>query len=300
MPNSDDLLKGKSDRLETVPSKLVESVSKLEPKIMREVEDLVSQLEMENGELILSEKNMVLIENINQRITNIIFDEAYTKELGEFIGQFKTQAGLNDQYFQTILDDYEIKPMYESVLKSSQKNAINLLNEDAFTAKLIQPIQQTLESSITNNVSFTDTLKNLRYIIQGDEENLGALTSHVKRVAYDSFAVSDRSYTNVIATDLGLEFFRYSGGEIETTRCFCDERAGKFYHRKEIEGWGEGKNVGACGFPWQGMNTNTDKATIFYYAGGYNCKHSILPVSKRSVPKEVIERAKREGYLKVA
>lgn len=295
-----DILKNKGERLETVPSKLVESVSKLEPKIMREVEDLISKLEMENGNLVLSENNMVLIENINQRITNIIFDEAYEKDLTEFIGQFKKQAGLNNEYFQTIVDDYAVKPMYESVLKSSQKNAIELLNEDAFTQKLIQPIQQTLESSITNNISFTDTLNNLRYIIQGDEENLGALTSHVKRVAYDSFAVSDRSYTNIIANDLGLDFFRYSGGEIETTRCFCDERAGKYFHRREIEEWGEGKNIGKCGYPWAGMNTNTDKSTIFYYAGGYNCKHSILPVSKKSVPKEVIQKAISEGYYQEA
>jgi hypothetical protein len=295
-----DILKKKGDRLESVPSKLVESVSKLEPSIMKEVEDLVSQLEMEGGNLVLSEKNMVLIENINQRITNIIFSEAYEKDLTEFIGQFKTQAGLNDQYFQTILDDYEIKPMYESVLKSSQKNAINLLNEDAFTAKLIQPIQQTLESSITNNVSFTDTLKNLRYIIQGDDEIDGALTSHVKRVAYDSFAVSDRSYTNVISTDLGLEFFRYSGGEIETTRCFCHERKGKYFHREEIKAWGRGENLGACksGALWQGANSNTDESTIFYYAGGYSCKHSILSVSKKSVPSDVLERAIKKGYIK--
>jgi len=295
----DDILDDKNERMDSVPKAFSNSVSKLEPVIMKDIEDLVSQLEMVDGNLIPSEKNMVLIQNIEQRIKNIVFTEQYEKDLTKFVGEFKKQAGLNNEYFQAILDkDLELKPMYESVLKSSQKNTISLLNEDAFTQKLIQPIQQTLESSITNNVSFTDTLNNLRYIIEGDEEVDGALLAHVKRVAYDSFAVSDRSYTNVISQDLGLEFYRYSGGEIETTRCFCEERRGKYFHKKEIEGWGEGKNVGACGFPWQGMNQNTDKATIFYYAGGYNCKHQILPVSKKSVPKDVIDRAKSKGYVK--
>jgi hypothetical protein len=240
---------------------------------------------------------MAIIENINQTIKNTIFTPEYEKSLTSFIGEFNTQAGLSNEYFQIILDDFEVKPVYKSLLKSTQRNAIQLLNDDAFSQVLINPIKETLESSIVNNVSFGDTITNLRYIIEGDETVDGRLISHVKRVAYDSFAVSDRSYTNTIATDLGLEFYRYSGGEIETTRCFCDERAGKYYHRKEIEGWGDGVGVGSCGFPWAGMNTNTDKATIFFYAGGYNCKHSLLPVSAKSVPQEVKDRAKSKGYI---
>jgi hypothetical protein len=139
----------------------------------------------------------------------------------------------------------------------------------------------------------------LRYLIEGNEEVDGRLMSHVKRVAYDSFAVSDRSYTNTIATDLGLEFYRWSGGKIEDTRCFCLERAGKYFHREEIKAWGRGENIGKCKSNglWEGANSNTDEATIFFYAGGYNCKHSIAPVSKKSVPADVMQRARAEGYI---
>jgi hypothetical protein len=295
-----DFLEEKHDRLDSVPSAFVRSMDGVQARVSREIEDLVSQLEIENGNIVLSEKNMVLINNMEQRLKNLIFDEAYEKNLTSFLSEFKRQAELNNQYFTATIPEFEPSALYESVLKSTQKNALSLLNEDAFTQTLIGPIKQTLEASITNNISFSETLTNLRYLIEGDEEVDGRLMSHVKRVAYDSFAVSDRSYTNTIATDLGLEFYRYSGGKIEDTRCFCAERAGKFFHRKEIEGWGEGKDVGSCGFPWQGMNSNTDKATLFYYAGGYNCKHSILPVSKKSVPQDVIQRAISEGYLKGA
>jgi hypothetical protein len=294
----DSLLNSKNNRLDSVPEGFVNSVSGLESDIMKSIERLVSTLETENGQILLNDRNMSIIENINQTIKNIIFTEEYEKNLTSFIGEFNTQANLSNDYFQIVLDDFEVKPVYKSLLKSTQRNAIQLLNDDAFSQVLINPIKETLESSIVNNVSFADTITNLRYIIEGDETVDGRLISHVKRVAYDSFAVSDRSYTNTIATDLGLEFYRYSGGEIETTRCFCDERAGKFYHKKEIEGWGEGVGVGSCGFPWQGMNTNTDKATIFFYAGGYNCKHSLLPVSAKSVPQADKDRAIQKGYLK--
>lgn len=297
-PKDEDFLEKKNDRLESVPDTFVNQVNKLEPRIMREIEDLLAQLETENGQLLLTDRNLSLIANINQRVKDIIFDEQYTKDLTGFIQEFKTQADLNNQYFTTIIDAFELKPTYTAILRSSQRNAIQLLNEDAFTQVLIQPLQQTLESSLVNKTPFNEVIKNLRFIIEGDDEVDGRMTSHVKRIAYDAFSVSDRSYTNIIATDLGLEFYRYSGGKVKDTRCFCKERMGNFYHKKEIEQWGDGKNVGSCGYPWQGMNSNTDKATIFYYAGGYNCKHAISPVSKRDVPKNVIIRATEKGYIK--
>jgi hypothetical protein len=294
----DNFISDKNDRLEEVPGKFVDSVSGLESKIMKEVETLVSQLEMKDGVIQMTDKNLALIESINQRIINVTFDEEYEKNLTKFIGEFKTQAGLNNEYFQVITEDFQLKPLYKTVLENTQKNAIALLNEDAFTATLMTPIKQILESSITNKQSFTDTIESLRYIIQGDEEVDGRLLSHVKRVAYDSFAVSDRSYTNTISVDLDLEFFRFTGGRIEGSRCFCLERKGKYYHRKEIEEWGEGKNVGICGFPWQGMNAHTDKSTIFIFVGGHNCKDGLLPVSTKSVPRNVIERAIQRGFYK--
>lgn len=301
-PDEKKLLEDKHERLESVPDKFVSQVQRLEPKIMSEIEDLIAQLDTVKGQMVFDDRNLALIESINQRIKNIIFDEQYTKDLTGFIREFKVQSDLNNAYFNTIIDSFELKDSYQKVLQSSQRNAIRLLGEDAYTQKLIQPIQQTLESSLINKTPFKDLVDNLRFIVIGDEEVDGAMSAHVKRIAYDSFAVSDRSYTNAIATDLGLEFYRYSGASVEKdTRCFCKERVGKFFHKKEIEEWGKGKNLGICNIgdgKWAGMNTNTDEATIFYYAGGYNCKHGILPIAERSVPDEVKKRAKANGYVK--
>jgi hypothetical protein len=44
------------------------------------------------------------------------------------------------------------------------------------------------------------------------------------------------------------------------------------------------------------MNRATDSTTIFAYRGGYNCQHSILPVSEAAVPKEVLKEAIAKGF----
>ena len=46
------------------------------------------------------------------------------------------------------------------------------------------------------------------------------------------------------------------------------------------------------------MNRATDPQTIFAYVGGYNCQHSLLPVSVFSVPKIAIQDAIEKGYYK--
>jgi hypothetical protein len=42
---------------------------------------------------------------------------------------------------------------------------------------------------------------------------------------------------------------------------------------------------------WAGENQSTNEQTIYNFAGGYNCQHSILPVTIDQVPVEVIREA---------
>ena len=48
-------------------------------------------------------------------------------------------------------------------------------------------------------------------------------------------------------------------------------------------------------FNWQGKMYGTNESTIFVTAGGYNCQHSIMPVSVFAVPKADIERNIKNG-----
>jgi hypothetical protein len=259
----------KFNRYMEVPENFVEDVKDTEQRTIKELGKIVNQLDTENGIILLNEKNLSLINSLDQALKDAIFSEDYVLALKTFIGEFKVQADITNKYFSSIID-FKPTSLYQTALHNSQRNA------------------------------FTETLDNLRVIIQGTDGE-GGVMSHVKRIAKDSFSASDRGYTNTIAQDLGLEFYRISGGKIDTTRCFCNERYGKYFHRKEIEAWGEGKNLGVCDTgngKWAGRNKSTNKSTIFIFFGGYNCDHSPLPVSEFSVPKEVIERNIKNGNFK--
>lgn len=298
MPTVDEILKEKIARLQSVPSNMVTAADLAQLNMLRKAETIVAQMDIVDGNLVFSERNIQLIEQLGVELQGVVVDSGYVDALTKYASEFNKQATINNQYFYKVIDSFTPESIYQTVLAQSQKNAITLLSNDAITTQIISPIKDTLLASVTNQGSFNDVLKNIQEIATNTETSDGLLTRYVKRVAYDAFAVSDRQYTKTVAENLELVFYKYQGGEVEDTRCFCDERHGNFYHKKEIQDWGVGKGVGKCGFPWQGMNSATNSDTIFSFVGGYRCLHSLTPVATSSVPNKWIQRAKNLGYYK--
>jgi hypothetical protein len=104
--------------------------------------------------------------------------------------------------------------------------------------------------------------------------------------------MTDRSYTQTIADEVGYNWFLYAGGLMKTTRQFCKERNGGYYHRNEVAEWPQTAG------DWNGKMYGTNESTIFVTAGGYNCQHSIMPVSVFAVPKADINRNIANGNFK--
>lgn len=298
MPTLDEIIKEKMERLTSVPDAMVTASNRAQQNMLIEAERLIAQMDIEDGKFVFSDKNIQLITQISNQLEDVIIDEPYIESLTKFAREFNTQAKINNSYFYKIIDTFEPQSVYNSTLKIAQQNAVTLLSQDAVTDQIISPIKNTLLSSVTNGGSFNDTMNAIREVATNTEASDGLLTRYVKRVAYDAYAVADRQYTKVISEDLGLEFYKFQGGHLEDSRCFCDERKGGYYHKKEIEAWGVGKGVGKCGFPWQGMNANTNSDTIFSFVGGYRCVDNLLPTIISRVPKEWIQRAVNLGYYK--
>jgi hypothetical protein len=99
---------------------------------------------------------------------------------------------------------------------------------------------------------------------------------------------------------LDIQWFEYLGGEIPTTRPFCEHREGQIFHRGEIEAWGDGKNSAGISDirdgSWAGRIEGTDSRSIFTFVGGWNCRHYLVPVPDNKVPETIKARAKAEGF----
>lgn len=286
------LIKQKALRLESVPATLLSEVEKLQKKIFTDLLIILEQIEKEGGFLKATADNIRKLSDITVTLKDQLFGEDYVNKVSDFIKEFDEQKKIADNLFEKEFKDFQPSDLADTLLEKSKDDALEKLLGSPLDTEFLKPLESILTDSISTGASWRDTVDSIQNFVTGDEDRDGKLLQYSKQIAHDAFAFSDRAYTSAVADELESEWFFYSGGELPTTRCFCSERTEKYFHYKEIEAWARGEDLGECksGDLWAGAVPATNEKTIFIYAGGFNCQHSILPVSVFSVPADVIKR----------
>lgn len=288
------LIKNKNKRLNSIPDKFLSSVEKAQIKIYDEIVDLIAELETKNGKFIPNKKNLDIVSTITSDLRKVLLKGEYADAVKEFAKQFVEQFKINNEYLKQAFPEYKTTEFTKTANKTIQANVVRSLVDAPIDANFILPIQKILIESVANGYGFSKTLKSIRAAATGNSK----LLRYAKQISTDSFSIADRTQTKIAADQLGVDWFLYSGGEIKTTRCFCEERTERYFHRKEIEDWGRGQNIGECeteNGTWAGRNPVTDAVSIFTLAGGFNCRHSIMPVSITLVDKKDVVRNINSG-----
>ncbi len=288
-----EIIQRKVDSLDSVPLAFITATEKAQRQMLKEALDIISQMEMVNGNIIASAKNFALIEKLGYTLSQSLSSFYYSDGLHTYAKEMIKQAATTEQYFSVAFaGEFEKSPELQIVLNNSIRQTLSLFDTDAVQAVFIEPLKAQLGAIITSGSSMGEAIQNATDYIAGTPELDGRLVRYVKQTAYDGFAITDRQYTAAIAQQLKAEWYLYEGGVLKDSREFCVIRHGHYYHEKEIEKWANEQ--------WAGKRAGTNASTIFVFAGGYNCKHSILPVSAKIVPLADINRAIEKGYYKMA
>lgn len=298
------LIQERIDRLESVPEKLITVIDKQEEKLFKQILKDLDGLKIVDGKIEASKDNLAKINSILENLKRTLFGSDYLNAIKEFAGEIGSQAKLNNKILEQTIGTFEDSEMFKATVERSQVNALLLLDEGAVTNNLLQPIAQILTNSIVSNVSFQQAVATLRENMVGEKSLLGRYS---KTIIKDAFSISDRQYNQLISKENGIEFYRYDGGKLKTTRYFCCVRSNKIYHYKEISSWGskpslwnKGDATGCDKLNGGGMNPDTNSSTIFSYLGGYNCQHILVPIATQYVPQSVKNEAQSKGYYKPA
>ncbi|MFZ7106593.1 MAG: hypothetical protein ACO1HP_07525 [Bacteroidota bacterium] len=286
------LLRQRSAALASGPEKLLSAVGKAQRKIYEDLLLKIGQLERSGGRVVLSEANLALVRTINNELEGVLFGTDYVEAVSEFAASFKTTKEITDSAFKAAFPDFEGDQVADQVFRYSQRTAVEALTGATVETGFLEPLRGAISQAVSTGADWTETVDLLRAMTIGDADYDGKLAKYVKQVAWDALAVSDRTYAQAVAKELETEWWYYSGGELPTTREFCIERMGKYWHTEEIRSW--------ASLEWKGkMDEVTTADTIFSYLGGWNCRHTLMPVSDLIVPMEDQIRAAEKGYWKI-
>lgn len=285
----EEIIKLKIARLDDVPNLYTDNIKKVQKDIMEKLLDSLESLKRDdNGNIKKTQANLIIIEDIAKDLEKIFSRSEYISITKDFINEFSEQAKITDSFFEKSFGDFDSNKFNEIALDKSKAQAYELMAGIPYvTTYLYNPVKSLLTDAVISGDSYVKTVKAIKQVVQGgtikNKTLEGKLYRYAKQMAYDTFAVADRGYTNNISLDLGIEWYVYRGGLVEDSRDFCIERNDKYFHREEVKAWGKLGN-------WDGKIPSTDEKTIFIYAGGYRCNHNILPTSIALVPKEVLLR----------
>lgn len=276
---------------ETFSSSIIRAQNRLYNRIIAVLKDL--ELDAE-GYIKQSSVNRRILREAQDVFDTLIQDPVYRGAVNSQMSIIPKIDAMNTKYFIAIS---KVFSPGKNFIKDLQKQVIRDVNSNLLNEGLIVKVKQPLNSILSQNVNsggnfsgFTDQVRNF---IKGGEAD-GRLLNYTKTYVSDTLFAYARTWQQAVTVDLDLEFYLYSGGLTAAgrgsggSRDFCIERTGNYYHQKEIESWAP--------LDWKGKNPNTTKSSIFTLLGGYNCRHSVIPVSDKMVPEDVIKRASEEGY----
>jgi hypothetical protein len=260
------------------------AITRVQDRLHSQIVAVLKDLELDSeGYILQNSANRKIISKANDKINEIFNSNLYTTAVSNYINIIPEVERLNIRYFSDVADGFKANRLF---LKSLQSETIATVEKyilrDGLQSQVIGPLSQILNQNVNSGGQFSGFLDQIKSYIQGNDNVEGRAMSYTRTYLRDTLFTYSRTFQQSVTNDLGLEYYLYSGGLIETSRPFCEERNGKYFHHKEIESW--------ASMNWAGKKQGTTESSIFLFAGGWNCGHQLIPVSSSIVPKEVLER----------
>lgn len=243
-----------------------------------------------DGNIIQNAGNRAILRAGQQQFDKTIQNSGYQDAVETHLKVIPKIDDLNAAYFESVSSAFLPNRVFIRQLQSSAIETVNsYVLQDGLQSQVALPLNQILSQNINSGGSFSGMLKQLEIFAKGNQQVEGRLLSYTRTYISDVIFNYSRAYQQSVTADLKLEWYSYSGGIQDKTRPFCEARAGKFFPHKEVESW--------ASLDWQGKNSLTTSSSIFIFCGGWNCRHSLIPVHESIVPTEDTDRARSEGYI---
>jgi hypothetical protein len=295
MADFGDILKKINDSISNM-NKRIPSIQK---DIYDSLQDDLRKLDLQDGKIKASVKNLSLINSIKNKLNRIILTDGYKSEVKDFAKSFNEIATLQNEYWKGIDKDFKPKSILKAIREQAITDTVGKLTEAGIGANIAEPIADILRTNITTGGSYKKLTEQLRENLV-NTQTPGTMEKYIGQITTDAVNQYSNQYTQLVSSDLGYEWFKYDNTDILTTRPFCDAMTDRpYFHITEVPALlrAEGltylnKKTGKrepvsiyekTGLP-SGMIPGTDASNFFIRRGGYRCGHSIRPVNERQVP----------------
>ena len=279
------------------------SVPSHQQSVLDEIEMLLKDLDVKNGRIEQSIANLKLIGRIKEKLRKLIAGNEWKSAVKDYAATFDEIGKLQNEYFTAIVGKFKPPAILSEIRSQTIDATLVSLTGSGLDAAITERLQTILRTNITTGASYTKLMKQVRSFLTTDETGAGAMERYTKQITTDALNQYSRQYVNTVSSDLGLEWYKYTGAIIEGSRAFCRALVKKkFIHVSEIPNIlkgdfkefedEDGEINEKTGLP-DGMIAGTTPENFYVYAGGYQCGHHLNPITASQVPLQIIRSIPR-------
>jgi hypothetical protein len=281
------------DTGESAAKRLNEALLKFAPRLSARIQRLAAGIETQGGRVRNTPANLAAIAELVAAMRADFVDDELVEAITEYVESFDTISRDVLEAFEDFDGlDPELVSGIDRIFKA--QTASLLLSPETYERTVWNPIANGMIYAVAVGSPVNEMLQSLDTIVES-----GAVAQATEGIVESAPLMLQRTATAAVAEEVGAEFFLYQGRPIKTTREFCAEREGRYWHREEIKEWGRDA---AAGNEWPGMVEGTNEQTIFLHLGGWygsrnSCRHVLLPVPRIGVPQEDLDRMRERGFI---
>lgn len=276
------------------------AVPRIQREMFREVELVIKSLDVDSkGNITPTVANLKKIKRIKRKLNKAILDKDYLAAVNKYGKSFGTTSKNLENYFRDTFDDF-VRPSNISEVKNLAVFEVReSLTQSGIEANITNRVVSILRENTQASASFSNTAERIRNLMTDTKTGKGALRRYTNTIITDSINTFARSYNEIVAQDLDIEWFQYVGALVKDSRAWCEHMVAKrWIHRSEIKGpppimhhfpQTQVPLNKKTGLP-EGMKANTTTENVLVLAGGWNCNHQFIPTPKEAVPRPIRER----------
>jgi hypothetical protein len=286
-------LKALNKAIDGYTDRYITSLDSSSRDLFKRASQQINQLEGQGGNLRGDTATITAVNRIVADLERGLRSGPYGQATQRYLSGFGEVTAKTGNYFETVKLNYQPTAFANEFSLQRIAEVESTLLGAGLTQGVLAPIKNILLTNLQSRATIEELREALRQqIIPSGASTL--LTRHAATYADTALATYNASYLQEASQALGIEYYRYDGSVIKSTRPFCRNFVNQYFSKKEIERMGEGQQPYGGGSLTQaeleGRIAGTNAQTILTLRGGWNCRHRFIPTPKTQVPKAVLER----------
>jgi hypothetical protein len=236
----------------------------------------VSSFKTENGKFVFDDENVQKVAGINTVAASAIQQGEYPKKVRDYISAFGRVTDLNSKIQSSVngMGVKELEDLLSPVQRQNVQITLNGLTGAGINTEFIEPMKIGIYRNIVAGGTVTDMEVYIRDFIVSNQDRLGRFQKYAGQIARDSIYQYDGLINSLIGEKIGANAYLYVGGLVKDSRPQCIRWDGKGIIRKSqlIT------EIAWANLYGSGMIPGTNPENFTVYRGGYNCRHTAVPI----------------------